>query len=272
MPTQQRDFQSRAEHQDWIEQVKGSKLRLPSEMKCGGKSEAPFLFSVDQFAPHLKLQTAAGDVLPSSPQASLINVIYPLPEDDALRIAVSDLCSWSSFRLDKFYEAVDALTADVAYRHTDGMNKGLALVTAGHYHSRKMLPTSLDADLTLRCYMTAVGSASLEVRTDAIQCDPKTGEERLLNVCHTTMVALDGETMRPAKDAVPALSADPTADAAGQHARTKLAALHSTLRKRAASFSMQLRAPMSRPPTSEEMMAIHSLHQHAIQVQEAQPP
>ena len=60
-------------------------------------------------------------------------------------------------------EAVDALTADVAYRHTDGAAKGLVLVTAGHYHSRKTRWTDISADVVLRCYLTATGSASLEV-------------------------------------------------------------------------------------------------------------
>ena len=38
-----------------------------------------------------------------------------------------------------------------------------------------------------------------QVRTDALQIHPTTGAEKLVIVCHTTMVALDKDTMRPVK-------------------------------------------------------------------------
>jgi len=63
-------------------------------------------------------------------------------------------------RLSKFYEALDALTADVAYAHTDGIAKGLALVTAGHYNSVKLGRTSPKRDIHLRSYITAVSHES----------------------------------------------------------------------------------------------------------------
>lgn len=241
-------------------------------MQEAGAEAAPFLFSVDPMASHLQLRTVSDDehTVPSSPSATMIEVTYPLKDDEALRIAVSDLGSWSTFRLSEFYEAVDALTADVAYRHTDGVAKGLALVTAGHYHSRKMKRTDISADVVLRCYMTAAGSASLELRTDAIQRD-QSGNEALVNVCHTTMVALNGATMRPARGAVPPLAVD-AFDAAGQETRAELAALHGTIRKRNSATTMQLRAPMSAPPTAQEMRAIHELHRNAIKLQEAPSP
>ena len=58
---------------------------------------------------------------------------------------------------------VDALTADVAFRHADSEARGLALVTAGHYHCRTLARTDLDRDLHLRCYVTSTGRSSLEV-------------------------------------------------------------------------------------------------------------
>ena len=47
-------------------------------------------------------------------------------------------------------EALDALTADVAYTYTDGLDKGLVLVTGGHYHSLSCRRTMPTADVTLR--------------------------------------------------------------------------------------------------------------------------
>ena len=66
------------------------------------------------------------------------------------------ICIRIHVRLSKFYEALDALTADVAYAHTDGIAKGLALVTAGHYNSVKLGRTSPKRDIHLRSYITAV--------------------------------------------------------------------------------------------------------------------
>ena len=77
----------------------------------------------------------------------MLECTIPLSDDSALRKSVSDInMFWSSFRLSKFYETCDALTADVAYRHTDGIKQELALVTAGHYQSQ-FLPTSIKQDL-----------------------------------------------------------------------------------------------------------------------------
>ena len=232
-----------------------------------------------------------------APSASFIEAVYPLSTDAALRTSVSDHAgqAWSTFRLGKFLEAVDALTADVAYRHTDGERRGLALVTAGHYHSRKLAATDPRQDVVLRCYLTACGGASLEVRTDAVQVDEVSGEETLVNVCHTTMVALCKDTMRPARRMVPPLALEvvppaytaPLAEAvasgevaaanaaaaasvgssrvfererAKQGERAALSAWHGSIRKQRRASTMQLRLSQSLPPTPEEMQSLHAAH------------
>ena len=111
---------------------------------------------------------------------------------------------YTPIRLSMFFEALDALTADVAYRHTDGLARNLIMVTASHYNSIKMRRTLSGRDMIVRCYVTAVSTSSLEVRTDALQVN-EDGEEFLVNVCHTAMVALDKETMRPCKTGLPPL-------------------------------------------------------------------
>lgn len=126
-----------------------------------GPATAPFLFSMDELASHLELHAYAPGspaeihkvATARSPADSLVEVKWRLAHNEALRTAVSDLGSWSAFRLSKWYETVDSLTADVAYRHCgetiDGTRKGLALVTAGHYFSRKLAPTNLSRDLII---------------------------------------------------------------------------------------------------------------------------
>ncbi len=224
-----------------------------------------------------------------------------------LRASVSDLGAWSSFRLAKFYSDVDALTADVAYRHAATSSNSspaadVAFVTAGHYHSRKIRRTDLSKDIILRCYPTNAGRSSIEIRTDALQKD-EDGKERLLNVCFTSMVAVDKKTLRPAKNMVPKLIFHGKEDDAfgshnnvdaddgsengigndsdnhrnriqnnaeeAQKIRMEMAIQHAKIRKKRYETSMQLlHGPSSSPPTQHEMNEIHILQQRAISQQQ----
>jgi acyl-CoA hydrolase len=213
---------------------------------------------------------------------------------DILRASVSDP-TLSSFRLAKFYSDVDALTADVAYRHaasnsnsnsdTDSdtdtttknknnknKNNNIAFVTAGHYHSRKIHQTDISNDIILRCYPTHTGGASMEIRTDALQRDEQ-GKEILVNVCFTSMVAVDPDTLRPVKNVIPKLiysnsnsdSSSSGEEESRQRIRTEMAQQHGQIRKERFATSMQLRhGPSSSPPTQQEMTDIHALHQRVI--------
>ena len=212
---------------------------------------------------------------------------------DILRASVSDP-TLSSFRLAKFYSDVDALTADVAYRHAasnsnsdsdtttknnnNNNNNNIAFVTAGHYHSRKIHQTDISNDIILRCYPTHTGGASMEIRTDALQRDEQ-GKEILVNVCFTSMVAVDPDTLRPVKNVIPKLiysssnsNSDSNSDSSSggeeesrQRIRTEMAQQHGQIRKERFATSMQLRhGPSSSPPTQQEMTDIHALHQRVI--------
>jgi hypothetical protein len=176
-----RHFKSLAEHAEWVSRVKASAEPRPSNVvPACAQDSAPFLYSVDPMVSHLDVYAAPRDNMsavtssdllqPRTPSASMLDVRYPLATDLALRYTVADKSDDRAFfRLSKFLEAVDALTADVSYRHTDGTARGLALVTAGHAHSRKLQVTQLNRDVWMRCYVTSCGKNSLEVRTDAIQ-------------------------------------------------------------------------------------------------------
>ena len=135
---------------------------------------------------------------------------------------------YTPIRLSMFFEALDALSADVAYRHTDGLARNLIMVTASHYNSIKMRRTLSGRDMIVRCYVTAVSTSSLEVRTDALQVN-EDGEEFLVNVCHTVMVALEKETMRPCKTGLPPLvlpTAGDSVDTIAAGERQELARFH----------------------------------------------
>ena len=262
VPVCRRSFQSQAEFSAWRNKVRSSTLAPTSLKTLDLKEAAPFLHSVDPLADHLELsgmptRTSAGG---KSPRDSLLQCKYPLSSDALLRNSVSDFSNWSSFRLGKFYETVDALTADVAYRHCDDIRgEAVTLVTAGHYHSRKFERTQITQDVSLRSYVTSVGTSSMEVRTDALQKGPD-GSEVLLNVCHTVMVALDpktGSSLGKVGKRVPPLMTETTDD----EERLALAKQHNEIRRLRSSQAMQLRAPVSAPPTEEEMKGLHRLHQ-----------
>lgn len=258
-----RFFETAAEYVAWSSRVGRSRKVVPESMMetRDGQQLAPFLCGVNPFAEHRLRFRGVKDASPGTASASLVETTWPISTDEAVARDVADLQGWSSFRLAKFYSALDALTADAAYLHTDGHARGLALVTAGHYFSRKMARTAPDTDVTVRCYPTSTGSSSLEIRTDAVQM--KDGQEELLNVCHTTMVCVDAATLRPAKGAVPELQGDP--DETHYDERKALAALHADVRRRRAHESISLYArKLSVPPTPDEMAVVHALHREAV--------
>jgi acyl-coenzyme A thioesterase 9 len=252
---------TKVEYESWSERVVLSR-KIPSPEQVvpieNPKLLAPFLCDVNPFAEQrLQFRRFAYD-LEGTPSYSTIETVWSISKDPVLARDVGDLQGWSAIRIGKFYEALDALTADSAYMHTDGHKKGLALVTAGHYFSRKLRRTLPDVDFTIRCYPTAVGNSSLEIRTDAIQND------KLVNFCHTVMVCVDRNTLRPAKGMISPLINDPKDSF--QAERSDLANLHGVVRKRRAESSVTLHSRnLTLPPNDSEMRQIHAMHREATQ-------
>lgn len=297
-----RYFQTSTDYQDWQTRVTESRLQVPPDgnlmlQELPLEQEAPFLFSVAPMADRLVLygMVPHAAVPPASPYESMLECRFPLETDTLLRNSVTDFNNWSSFRLGKFYETVDALTADVAYRHCNGgggngstttttttnpqlpvndgqedeaRNDGVTLVTAGHYHSRKLARTNIHTDVSLRSYVTSVGRSSMEVRTDALDLCPD-GRERLVNVCHTVMVALDPTTMKPLSKSGRSIRALQLTEDPRDTQRLQLAQQHQEIRQARSRQAMQLRLPVSEPPSAQEMRRIHQLHQGVILQSEA---
>ena len=253
---------TQAEYESWSDRVLQSRKTPSSNDQIISitkpKSLAPFLCDVNSYAEQ-RLQFRRFDYDgEGTPSYSTVETVWPISTDPVLARDVGDLQGWSAIRIGKFYEALDALTADSAYLHTDGHKKGLALVTAGHYFSRKLRRTLPDVDFIIRCYPTAVGNSSLEIRTDAIQND------KLVNFCHTVMVCVDRTTLRPAKGMIPPLKSDPNDPF--QVERSELASLHGVVRKRRAESSVTLHSRnLTLPPSDSEMREIHAMHREATQ-------
>jgi acyl-coenzyme A thioesterase 9 len=265
-----RSFNNLAAYEQWRTKVEKSRLADSTQSleRRDLAKEAPFLYSVSPMADHLELHGSAASASdgPGSPRASLLQCRYPLASDELLRNSVADLTNWSAFRLGKFYETVDALTADVGYRHCGSdestQMQRITLVTAGHYHSRKIKRTDIHRDVYLRSYLTYVGSSSMEVRTDALQHRPEDGQDELVNVCHTIMVALDKTTMQSitkSGNKINPLVLDP--NRRDEMDRSELARQHQEIRRNRGQTNLQLRYPSSSPPVAKEMQDLHKLHQ-----------
>lgn len=264
-------FRSAGEYETWSKRVQAARKAPEGVVECKGREVAPFLCDTNAFAEHRLKFGKIADAVPGTSSAATVQATWPLATDETVSRDVGDVQGWSAFRLGKFYEALDALTADSAYMHTDGHSRGLALVTAGHYFSRKLSRTTGSSDVTIRCYPTSAGSSSLEIRTDAVQLDEE-GREKLVNSCHTVMVCVDKETLKPRKGAVPALVARDPLDPL-QEERQDLAELHGLVRKRRAAESISLYSrKLSKPPDNEEMAEIHALHRRQVTTGEDAAP
>ena len=254
-----RCFLSKADYESWSHRVVMSKKELcPNDVAhvSNPKAVAPFLCDVNPLAEQRLQFHRCDSATVGTPSHSMVETTWPISSDPILARDAGDVQGWSAIRLGKFYETLDALTADSAYIHTDGHAKGLALVTAGHYFSRKLTRTIPDVDFSMRCYPTAVGNSSIEIRTDAIQ------NMKLVNFCHTIMVCVDRKTLRPVKGMIPPLLNDPMD--AGQDERSRLAELHNQVRKYRAESSISLYSrKLSAPPNDVEMRKIHALHRQA---------
>ena len=191
-----------AEHDAYVQRVVDSRMAAPRGLHQTDKVCAPVISSTDPWVDHLLFESTddgfSDELQDGTPAASFLQATWPIATDELLKYAVTDVTraadddsdetvhGYTPFRLSRWFQALDALTADVAYRHTHGVARDLVMVTASHYNSIKLRRTAKGRDLTIRCYVTAVSSSSLEVRTDALQIDDQ-GNECLLNVCYTGM-------------------------------------------------------------------------------------
>ena len=118
-----------------------------------------------------------------------LELVLPFSTNVTLRDAMirSD---FSSIRYGKLFELLDSLAADVCYRHlgfsnlSENDNHNKYLVTAsvdGAKASRSIDPSK---DLTLKAYLTYVGTSSMECTIDMIQ-----GDERKVGNTHFIMAA-----------------------------------------------------------------------------------
>ena len=200
--------------------------------------------------------------------AAWIELTYPMTSDASLRQLYS-LADSTSLRAGMFMEEIDAFSADCALRHalgpTGSFNRAdspLTIVTAAHDNLSFLQDLSAANDLRLRACVVAVGTSSIEVRTDVLMVCPSSTSETLLGTCFTVMVARDVcSADRPAKAAVvPLLPLEADRDAvarlsSGPGVFDDAAAAQRQRRRR----QMAGTALSRKPPTAAEVPLLHEL-------------
>lgn len=199
---------------------------------------------------------------------SWLEIIFPFSNHEALRDSMMR-SDGKTVRYGKLFEILDALAADVSYRHCDGLDdletsRRLGENAKRHYVSGAHVNTTvvtaavdgvhasanIDAnnDLKLQGYLTYVGKSSMEVTIDIITVMPD-GMERKVGDTQFIMVARDAETNK-AKDIHQLILSDEESVR-----RFKIGQERATLRRTKASTSLSVAAPLP-----EEMEVIHRLY------------
>ncbi len=94
---------------------------------------------------------------------SYLEIILPFSEHEKLREGFAKP-NGHSIRYGKLFEILDALAADVGYRHAGSREDGLTIVTASVDELKMFADISLNNDLRLQAYLSYVGKSSMEVR------------------------------------------------------------------------------------------------------------
>lgn len=118
---------------------------------------------------------------------SWLELILPFSEHESLKYNMVKTDD-KTMRYGKLFEILDALAADVSYRHCGGKQTHLTIVTASVDGMKLYEPINLDHDLRLQAYLSYVGRSSMEVTIDMVAvCDK--GISTLMGTTQFIMVA-----------------------------------------------------------------------------------
>jgi acyl-coenzyme A thioesterase 9 len=123
--------------------------------------------------------------------SSWIELVLPLSTNLSMRDKLSSYIG-KKVRYGKMFEVIDALAADVAYRHIGigydaPEDKDIVIVTASVDGMRATGDISVHEDIRLQAFMTYCGRSSMEIHVNMIQSGLLVGSTQFI------MVARDGE-------------------------------------------------------------------------------
>lgn len=178
---------------------------------------------------------------------SWLEIILPFSDHEDLRNSLlrGDGVGSHKIRYGNLFEIIDALAADVSYRHC---GPDPVIVTASVDGMRSIKEIELQYDLKIQGYLTYVGSSSMEVNINIVTSYPN-GEEVLVGETLFIMVARDRVTGQSVK--APTLELESTES---QRAFEQ-GKLRASYRRKRALESLTLN-----PPRPEEIEHIHKLY------------
>jgi len=178
---------------------------------------------------------------------SWLEIILPFSDHEDLRNSLlrGDGVGNHKIRYGNLFEIIDALAADVGYRHC---GPDPVIVTASVDGMRSVKEIEIQYDLKLQGYLTYVGKSSMEVNINIVTAYPN-GEEVLVGETLFIMVARDRATGKALT--APTLELD---DGESQRAYEQ--------GKQRAAFRRQraLESLTLNPPRAEEIEHIHRLY------------
>ncbi|KYQ88581.1 hypothetical protein DLAC_11315 [Tieghemostelium lacteum] len=101
------------------------------------------------------------------------------------------LSPYGNLRVGRFLEDLDALAATVSYKHAEGGNRKLTLVTASVDRIKLLKPLLPNRDIKMQGMTTYVGKSSMEVMIKVRSKNPENEQWENVLVAYFTMVARD---------------------------------------------------------------------------------
>jgi hypothetical protein len=93
---------------------------------------------------------------------SWLEIMLPFSDQTSLRESMM-MDDGKTVRYGKLFELLDALAADVAYRHCGGKDSKLTIVTASVDNVKNFVNIDILHDIKMQGYITYAGSSSMEV-------------------------------------------------------------------------------------------------------------
>lgn len=127
------------------------------------------------------------DLQPKLINDSVIRKLLELENDEDLRKEYANC--FGLLRLGKLLELLDKMSADVAYLHTDGLEKGLTIFTAACDRIDILAPLQVTKNMELVGRLNDVGKSSMEVEVSLYQF--KEDSKEMVLTSYFVMVATD---------------------------------------------------------------------------------
>ena len=245
----------------WSKEVIGDLLPFTSELVTSrGRHMESIAVGYCSPSPPVTVTDPATNVSTTARRVddSWLEIILPFSDQPTMRDMMVR-ADGQTIRYGKLFEILDALAADVAYRHIQTSKMDihnshispsslqLVVVTASVDGVRASANIDVNNDLKLQGYLTYVGKSSMEVTIDII-AGSNDGSERKIGDTQFIMVARDNATGSAA--AVHGLHSMDVA----QSARFESGKRRATGRKWRAATSLSIQ-----PPQKDEVDLIHSL-------------